>query len=359
MLRCARIRCLRPDRFSSARAVGRCRRESSSSPWSGCAARLGYLTAPRRTRFGILSQRICSAAAAICARSRNCSATPRSRPRRSTPASTASGFWKCTRARTRVGERPHTPPTHSRHIDGFLACLLRSRCGSAIVRRAICRRGIMGAHESMEHAEHAEHASGSNKKIALLIAVIALFLALSETLGKGAQTEAISKNVEASNLWAFFQAKSIRRTVVQATAEHAKLSMGTVGDEASKAALQKQIDDWNKTAARYRSEPETGEGSEELAKRAKHAEHERDEATAKYHHYEIASAAFQIGIVLASATIITGMIVLAWVSGLLAVAGIGITLLGPYAPPLLHLHCVEALNPQPPPSPLPPGEVRP
>ena len=94
----------------------------------------------------------------------------------------------------------------------------------------------MGAHESMEHAEHAEHASGSNKKIALLIAVIALFLALSETLGKGAQTEAISKNVEASNLWAFFQAKSIRRTVVQATAEHAKLSMGTVGDDAAKAA---------------------------------------------------------------------------------------------------------------------------
>ena len=127
----------------------------------------------------------------------------------------------------------------------------------------------MGAHESMEHAEHAEHASGSNKKIALLIAVIALFLALSETLGKGAQTEAISKNVEASNLWAFFQAKSIRRTVVQATAEHARLSMGTVGDDAAKAALQKQIDDWNKTAARYRSEPETGEGSEQLAARAK------------------------------------------------------------------------------------------
>jgi hypothetical protein len=196
----------------------------------------------------------------------------------------------------------------------------------------------MGAHESMEHAEHAEHASGSNKKIALLISVIALFLALSETLGKGAQTEAISKNVEASNLWAFFQAKSIRRTTVQATAEHAKLSLGTIGDDAAKAALQKQIDDWNKTAARYRSEPETGEGSEQLAARAKHAEHQRDEATAKYHHYEIASAAFQIGIVLASATIITGMIALAWVSGILAVAGIGITALGLYAPHLLHLH---------------------
>lgn len=196
----------------------------------------------------------------------------------------------------------------------------------------------MGAHESMEQAEHAEHASGSNKKIALLIAVIALFLALSETLGKGAQTEAISKNVEASNLWAFFQAKSIRRTNVQTAAETGKLILGVASDETNKAAVQKQIEDWQKTAARYRSEPETGEGTEQLAARSKHAEHERDDATAKYHHFEIASAAFQIGIVLASATIITGIAALAWVSGILTLAGIAITALGLYAPHLLHLH---------------------
>jgi hypothetical protein len=198
----------------------------------------------------------------------------------------------------------------------------------------------MSAHESMEQAEqaeHAEHASGKNRKIALLIAVIALFLALSETLGKGAQTESISKNVEASNLWAFFQAKSIRRTVVQATADQARLSLGVMGDDAAKAALQKQIDEWQKTAARYRSEPETGEGSEQLSERAKHAEHERDLATAKYHHFELASAAFQIGIVLASATIITGIIALAWISGLLALAGIAFTALGIIAPHALHL----------------------
>ena len=195
----------------------------------------------------------------------------------------------------------------------------------------------MGAHESMEHAEHAEHASGSNKTIALLIAVIALFLAFSETLGKGAQTDSISKNVEASNLWAFFQAKSIRRTTVQATAEHAKLSLGVTTDPAAKAALQKQIDDWTKTAARYRSEPETGEGSEELMKRAKHAEHLRDEAMAKYHHYEVASAAFQIGIVLASATIITGMVVLSWGAMALAALGIGFTAIGLFAPHAVHL----------------------
>jgi hypothetical protein len=195
----------------------------------------------------------------------------------------------------------------------------------------------MSAHESMEQAEHAEHAGSENRKIALLIAVIALFLALSETLGKGAQTESIAKNVEASNLWAFFQAKSIRRTVVQTAADQARLNPAPAGDDTARAALQKQIEDWQKTAARYRSEPETGEGTEQLSERAKHAEEERNLATAKYHHFELASAAFQIAIVLASATIITGIIALAWISGLLAVAGLAFTALGMLAPHALHL----------------------
>jgi uncharacterized protein HemX len=195
----------------------------------------------------------------------------------------------------------------------------------------------VSAHESMEQAEHVEHASGENKKIALLIAVIALCLALSETLGKGAQTESISKNVEAANSWAFFQAKTIRRTVVQTAAEQGKLALGSTTDDTTKAALQKQIEEWQKNAARYRSEPETGEGSEQLAERAKHAEEERDLSTAKYHHYELASAAFQIGIVLASATIITGILALAWISGGLALVGIAMTALGVFEPHLLHL----------------------
>jgi hypothetical protein len=195
----------------------------------------------------------------------------------------------------------------------------------------------MSATESMEQADKAKEASGENSRIALLIAVIALCLALSETLGKGAQTESIAKNVEASNLWAFFQAKSIRRTTVQTAAEQAKLGLGSAGDDATKAAVQKQIDDWQKTAARYRSEPETKEGSEQLAERAKVAEEERDLATAKYHHFELASAAFQIGIVLASATIITGIVALAWIAGLLTVTGVVFTALGIFVPHLLHL----------------------
>ena len=198
----------------------------------------------------------------------------------------------------------------------------------------------MGAHESMEHAEHAEHASGSNKKIALLIAVIALFLALSETLGKGAQTEVHQQ-----------ERRGLEPVGVLPGQEHPphrgagdrrsrpSSAWASMGDDAAKAALEKQIDDWKKTAARYRSEPETGEGSEATgqARQAGRAA-SAISAMAKYHHYEIASAAFQIGIVLASATIITGMIVLAWVSGLLAVAGIAIHRDRPVRAASVHLH---------------------
>ncbi len=53
---------------------------------------------------------------------------------------------------------------------------------------------------------------------------------------------------------------------------------------------------------------------------------------AKYHHYELASAAFQVGIVLASAAVITGMVALAWFAGALGAVGVVLTVLGLYAP---------------------------
>src|SRR5690242_12775028 len=134
----------------------------------------------------------------------------------------------------------------------------------------------MGAHESMEHAEHAHHASTSNKKIALLIAVIALFLALSETLGKGAQTEGLTQNIEASNLWAFYQAKTIRMTSVRTAAEEMKTQLEKESDPKFKAAADKQIDAWQKTSQRYDDEPETNEGRKQLVVRAKKAEEKRD-----------------------------------------------------------------------------------
>ena len=62
--------------------------------------------------------------------------------------------------------------------------------------------------------------------------------------------------------------------------------------------------------ARYESDPEEKDGRKELRALAEKYEHERDTHLARYHNYEFGSAAFQIGIVLASAAVITGMVAL-------------------------------------------------
>lgn len=195
----------------------------------------------------------------------------------------------------------------------------------------------MSAHENLEHAEHVEHAVHANRKIALLIAVLALFLAFSETLGKSAQTSAITYNVATNDLWSFFQAKTIRLTVLTTAVEQAQTQVDRTTDPDAKTRLLKQIEDWKKTVARYNDEPSTNEGRKQLAERAKEAEEKRELALARYHQYEFASAAFQIGIVMASAQVITGITALGWLSGLLGIVGLGFMSLGLWAPHALHL----------------------
>lgn len=186
---------------------------------------------------------------------------------------------------------------------------------------------------SMEHGA----LEGSNKKVALLIAVLALFLAIGETLAKSAQTDALGSNVEASNLWAFYQAKTVRTTIVGTASESVRLQQASGGEAPPSEAAAKQLEAWTKTVARWNSEPETGEGRKELSARAGDAERRRDLALARYHNYEIGSAAFQVGIVLASAMVITGVAALAWAGGALGLAGLVMLGIGLFAPHSVHL----------------------
>ncbi len=181
---------------------------------------------------------------------------------------------------------------------------------------------------------HGDH--GGDKRIALLISVLALFLALAETAAKSAQTEALSRNVEAANLWAFFQARTIRQTTVRTAAEEVELDKATA-EEAARAAIAAQQQRWRDQAQRWESEPETGEGRRELMSRARVAESQRDKSLSAYHMHEYAAAAFQVAIVLASASIITAVPALAVGAGLLGLAGVVLSGLGFFAPDLIHL----------------------
>ena len=165
---------------------------------------------------------------------------------------------------------------------------------------------------------------GGDRRIALLISILALFLAVAETGAKSAQTTALSKNVEAANLWAFFQARSIRQTVVTAAADLAELDRSVARDEATRQTILRQQEAWRRNAARWESEPETGEGRRELSARAHTAEARRDLNMERYHMFEYASASFQVGIVVASASIVTGVALLLWAGvGLGGLGGLG------------------------------------
>ena len=112
--------------------------------------------------------------------------------------------------------------------------------------------------------------------------MLALFLAFSETIGKSAQTAALNFQIEASNLWNFFQAKNIRRTsIIDRRRTDQARSRPARPIRRRRPRSHKQVDEWTKTAARYRSEPEAaggkGEGTVELSRRALEEQHQRDE----------------------------------------------------------------------------------
>lgn len=177
--------------------------------------------------------------------------------------------------------------------------------------------------------------SERNKRIGILIAILAGLLAFTEAAGSNAASDTLRGTVELSNTWAFFQAKTIRMTTLRAQAQ--ALEVQSVGLEAGAKleAIKKTIAEWRATADRYDSEPETGEGRKELSAKAKEIEVARDHAAAANSTFDLASAALQLGILLASAAVVTSLLWLAYLGGGLGVIGLTLGAMGLWAPHIL------------------------
>jgi len=178
---------------------------------------------------------------------------------------------------------------------------------------------------------------GSNRKTALLIGALALLLAFSESLARNAEISAITYNAAVGDLWGFFEAKTIRSTVVATAAEQALWEADRTTDAETKAKLLKANDNMKKVASALNDDPQNKEGSKQIADRAVETEGKRGIALARYHRYGLASATFQVGIVLAFAEVITGIAAMGWLSGLVGIFGIAFMALGWLAPQALHL----------------------
>src|SRR2546423_14968899 len=218
------------------------------------------------------------------------------------------------------------------------SCAPRSRiCWLTGNLPAVCLRPHLRIGWAMEHEieieqEHAH--SPVHRRIGITIAIMAAALAFTEMASRNADTDVVRQTVEASDTWAFYQAKTIRAAMLRADA--VALQLQTTGrTDLDSAAVAKTIADWQSTAAREDSEPSTGEGRKELLQKAQAIEKYRDDRGAAKETYEMASGALELGILLASTAVVTSFVPLAFIGGGIGVVGAVLGLCGWLAPHLL------------------------
>lgn len=148
-------------------------------------------------------------------------------------------------------------------------------------------------------------------KAGWVITVIALLLAVTTYVSNGFSSKILTNTIKANDTWNFYQAKSIKQSIAEGQLEEAK-------DPKRKEMLQAKID-------RYESDPAKGEGKKELMAKALKIEAERDEAKKHTPWLTFAAMAFQLAIVLLSASILAVDKRMFW--GSIAVSAIGAMLL--------------------------------
>jgi Domain of unknown function (DUF4337) len=167
---------------------------------------------------------------------------------------------------------------------------------------------------------------GSGKQrerlIAVYIAILAVALSICSVGGGNATKDATARN--ASNAWAFFQAKNIRRNDVRIEIGDLELRLATEStlSDAAKTAIEDKLKQYREQEAHLTSEPETGEGVKELMAKGKALETQRERAMRKDPYFDYGQALLQIAIVLASVAIITGGSILLVLSAVLAAGGL-------------------------------------
>ena len=184
--------------------------------------------------------------------------------------------------------------------------------------------------QQLEQHEHAGHASEhGNKRAALLVAILAACLAVSEQGSKHAEIRVSENSISAADAWTQYQGKSIRQALAHDLADLGA-SLDTPQDAAGIASRRALLDRLAQEQGHYEHDP--ADGKQAIAHRAHAFELARDAAEARTHSYDNAAAAFELGIVLTTVSVIaTSDLLLLAAIGLGAI-GVVLALLGLLAP---------------------------
>ena len=152
-----------------------------------------------------------------------------------------------------------------------------------------------------------EREAAIKDKAGLVIVIMALFMAIT-TYFSNSYSGAVLKNMlKATDTYAFYQSKSIKQSIAEGQLQDAR--------------DPKRINELAAKIERYESDPVKGEGKRELLARAQAYEAARDEASRHSPWLTFASLAFQLAIVLLSASILSVNNTMYRISEVVAVIG--------------------------------------
>jgi hypothetical protein len=146
---------------------------------------------------------------------------------------------------------------------------------------------------------------------AITAAVLAVMAALASLLSGHAVNQAILLQTKATDQWAFYQAKSTKQQLYEVGAKLIDALAPAAADARSTHSKQFQ-------AERDRYEQE----KEEIRKDAEHLEAESRHEFHKHHQFALGIACFQVGIVLASVSILVRMRAIYYLSLVAGLSGL-------------------------------------
>jgi hypothetical protein len=187
-----------------------------------------------------------------------------------------------------------------------------------------------------EHAEHAEHVAHGiehgNKRAALLIAVLAAVLAVCEQQAKRADIAVEENAVSAADTWNEYQAKSVR-SAISRDLERFGATLDVPATPALATARQDLLRQLRDDQDHYDKDKVTGRDA--LAARARAFEEKRERSLERAHTYDNAAASLELGIVLATASVITSAVLLLRVAYAMGAIGVLLGIAGALAPSLV------------------------
>jgi hypothetical protein len=171
------------------------------------------------------------------------------------------------------------------------------------------------------HEVHEKAGDPFTKHVALCVAVYAVALAVSALGGNNAAKEMMMAQQQATNQWAYYQAKVHRENLYLLEAEKLELELEVRGAGLSsddRKRLETVRAKYAKKAADYKHE------KEEIKTKAEELEKERDVAARRDPYFDYAEVLIQIGIVLASVAMLSRRKEAYYAS--MVLAGIGLVL---------------------------------